>query len=525
LITCLRKFFFAKKILFGSFLLIFHLVSTAQTIPVGSLLDEAMRSIQLTGKLDSLVSFTVRPLASSAKIPGRSIYSFIDSAELGDQPSSYVWGKYGQLTVLPVTLIQQYNTHHPYGWNDGAMIAAKGYQTLVSAGLYASIGPLELQLQPELVYAANPSYETTNEYGTNPIGSYSKVFLGQSSIRLTVGAVSAGLSTENLWWGPGIHSSLLMSNNAPGFLHGFFSSKKPVKSGIGSFEWQLIGAKLTSNNTEPYENYNLKTAFLTGGSRYLSAFVVTYHPKWVPGLFLGMTRALQRYKQDIILSGSSLLSQYIPVLVKPFQKQNAQSDDTMHTDQLASFFLRWVLPKTQMEFYIEYGYNDYGQNIRDYVMSPTHSAAYIIGFKKILELKQNDHLDLGFEMTQMSQSPDYLVRDAGNWYVHSQLKQGYTSENQILGAGAGLGCNVQTATATWVKGWKQLGVLFERVERDPLYHPYKWIDLSIGILPQYKYKNMVLSGLFQFINSSQYAWQQGVNRFNLHSRLSIQYFL
>ena len=134
-------------------------------------------------------------------------------------------------------------------------------------------------------------------------------------------------------------------------------------------------------------------------------------------------------------------------------------------------------------------------------------------------------MDIGFELTQMSQTPDYLVRDAGNWYVHGQVLQGYTHQNQILGAGAGLGCNVQTATSTWVKGHKQLGLLLERVERDPQYHQNKWIDLSIGILPQYKYGNMVFSGKFQFINSSQYAWEKDSNRFNLHSRISVQYLL
>ena len=125
----------------------------------------------------------------------------------------------------------------------------------------------------------------------------------------------------------------------------------------------------------------------------------------------------------------------------------------------------------------------------------------------------------------MSQSPDYLVRDAGNWYVHSQVLQGYTNNNQIIGAGAGFGANVQSLSATWVQGWKQLGFLVERVERDPLNHTNHWIDLGIGVLPQWKYKNVVFSGKLQFINSSNYAWEKDVNRFNLHSRLSIQYLL
>jgi hypothetical protein len=50
-------------------------------------------------------------------------------------------------------------------------------------------------------------------------GPFNKAFWGQSSIRLTFGPASIGLSNENIWWGPGIRNSLIMSNNAPGFKH------------------------------------------------------------------------------------------------------------------------------------------------------------------------------------------------------------------------------------------------------------------------------------------------------------------
>lgn len=496
----------------------------AQTAPIGSLPDNTLRSLQLMGKIDPSVSFAVRPMLAGNLISFRSLYQSIDSTNSDEYlVPVYFLKKKGQVSILPISIIQQFNSHHPYGWNDGSMIAAKGLQSQVSGGVFATLGPLEVQFQPEFVFATNPAYETNGNYGSLPNGSYQKFFPGQSHIKLSAGPVSLGMSTENLWWGPGINSSLLMSNNAPGFLHGFFSTNRPVNTPIGSFEWQVIGAKLTSDNEWAYENRHLRKANLPNESRYYNAYVISYQPKWIPGLFLGMTRGIQVYKKDIILSNASLLNQYIPVLLKPFQKKDAQGDDTLNTDQLASFFLRWVLPKSQAEFYIEYGFNDYNYNVRDYVMSPTHSAAYLVGGKKIFNLLSGAYLDIGFEMTQLSQSPDYLIRQAGNWYEHSQVLQGYTNQNQIIGAGAGFGSNVQTATVKWVKGWKQLGVMLERVERDPIYYLNKWTDISIGILPQYKYGNVVFTGKFQFINSSNYAWEKDKNRFNLHSRLAIQY--
>jgi len=375
------------------FILFFFNTGLTQTIPIGSVFSETLRSMQLMGKLDSSISFTVNPIYSNKQVSVQGIYSFIDNNEASKSDGLILSGKNSMLKLLPVLFNQQLNTDHPYGWNDGAMISAKGYQTLISAGIYASLGPLEVQFQPEMVYAANPAYANNAAYGNNFSKTYNKIFPGQSSIRLSVGAITAGVSSQNLWWGPGIHSSLLMSNNAPGFIHGFFSTRRPVKTAIGSFEWQLIGAKLTSDNNYAYENYNLKTASLPSNARYLNAYVISYQPKWVPGLFLGMTRALQRYRKDIDLS-SSFFNKYIPVLTKPFQKANAQGDDTLRTDQLASFFLRWVLLKAKAEFYIEWGYNDYNQNVRDYVMSPTHSAAHIVGFKKITEKRRSLRIDM-----------------------------------------------------------------------------------------------------------------------------------
>ena len=131
-----------------------------------------------------MVSFSLRPLSQSL-LTGK-----LDS------------NKKFNLVALPIRLTQQYNTFAPSGWNDGAMIPAKGYQTLLSAGLFAQYGILNVKINPEYVYATNPDFETfplteTNVARTNHIyylnysdlperlgdKSYSKLFWGQSKIR------------------------------------------------------------------------------------------------------------------------------------------------------------------------------------------------------------------------------------------------------------------------------------------------------------------------------------------------------
>jgi hypothetical protein len=68
-------------------------------------------------------------------------------------------------------------------------------------------------------------------------------------------------------------------------------------------------------------NLKLTTESYPATWRYQSAFVISYQPKWIPGLFVGMTRSLQRYQKDIGLVGNNFLKKYVPELTKAFQKK------------------------------------------------------------------------------------------------------------------------------------------------------------------------------------------------------------
>ncbi len=482
------------------------IILQAQQIIIGSPEEDSLRVTQLAGSYDPNVSFSVRPL------------------EL--KPAETSWKKV-VVKALPITLITQFNSQRPFGWNDGAMIQARGLQVMGRAGFYARFGIVELQAAPEWVYAANTSYDTSINWGSNAGGVYNKFFPGQSSLGIRFGAVSMGVSTQNLWWGPGQRSSLLMSNNAPGFLHVYIRSNRPAKTPIGTFEWQLIGARLDSDSTRPYENFHLKTARESYPStwRYQSAFVISYQPKWIPGLFVGMTRTLQLYQQDIGLSGGNWLKRYVPVLTKAFQKKNEPTDDAENTDQLASFFFRWVMPKSGWEFYGEWGYNDYKQNVRDYLMDATHSAAYILGVNKLFQ-SGNSQLLVGIETLKQSETPSSLLRGAGNWYVHGG-DNGYTHQNQIIGAGVGYGSDLLSFRLKYQKNqspW-QLLLNCERIQRDPGLNQNKWVDMSYLFEPTYRMNNYLIRLSMNLISSKNVYWIGEKDKLNLSARLQVSYTL
>jgi len=516
-----------RSILFFGLILNFILPEAfSQSLPVGSpAIEDYFRRSQLLGQLDSTVSFTIRPLLPFSIDSNASLRSY----EL------FMTGKYhygstknrNGIQILPVSMKQRYNSHPSYSFNDGAMIPGKGFQTLLSAGAYAKIGPLSVQLQPEYVFAGNSEFqEFISHYGTADLpvrfgtDSYSKLLWGQSSVRLSFDPVSIGLSNENLWWGPGIRNSLLMSNTATGFKHLTLNTTRPIKTPIGSIETQIIAGRLEGSGfTNP----------LPDDWRYLSGIVLSYQPRWVPGLFLGLTRGFQTYSED--LDGS--FGDYLPFF-QAFQKKNT-SEDEKRRDQLTSLFARWLFTGSKAELYFEYGLNDHSYNTRDFLMSPEHSRVYTLGLNKLISYKgrTDEYIQIGIEMTHMEQPLDRIIRDAGEWYMHSQVIHGYTNRGEVLGAGIGPGGNFQTFQVSWVKSLKQIGLQLERYEHNGDFANFygfgQWIDFSAAAVSTWDHKNFLLNAKLQAIESVNYQWLSGPkgspnkNAFHMNAEVGVVY--
>jgi hypothetical protein len=208
--------------------------------------------------------------------------------------------KHSDIQLLPINFLQKYNSHHPYGWNDGPLSFSKGYQFVGSGGVYMRFRNIHLTLRPEFFKTASEPYESNSSWGQRT-PALSKLTLGQSSLRVDFGPLSVGVSTQNLWLGPGQYSSLLMSNNAQGFNHFSIGTNRPLKSPLGSFEFNIIGANLTSNPKQgfensnlPFYNYSLKVGPVKK-DRYLNILSISYSPIFLKNLFLGVNRSFQLY--------------------------------------------------------------------------------------------------------------------------------------------------------------------------------------------------------------------------------------
>ena len=456
--------------------------------------------------------------------------------------------------LLPLQLIQQYNSTTPYGWNDGPMITAKGYQAMFSTGMKLQYKRWDLQIQPEWVYAANneaedfPFSETDQVrmarllYLNNtdiplPFGNhnYTRLNPGQSHLYYHFDKMAIGISTENLWWGPGTRNALLMSNNAPGFLHATLHTSKPIHTKIGAFEGQLIAGKLQGSgyNADPAQ-YQIggQNYFIAKPDdwRYLSGLSINYQPKWIPGLYIGLNRVFQLYSQDL----GNGISDFLPVIT-PFQKKNLNNEDEKKRDQLASVFLRWVLPESKAELYVEYGKNDHSSSFFDLLISPDHARAFLTGFRKIFSsAKKDQYIAFKAEITHMQQTADRLIRPAGAWYLHGSVLHGYTHRGQVLGAGIGPGSNLQTMEISFWKKHQVLGFQIERYAHnlDFFYDAYtnafkdynrKWVDLILTTQYQRTYNNLQWRTNLSTIWMRHYQWQPDDSKINFQLQTSLSY--
>lgn len=429
----------------------------------------------------------------------------------------------------------QNNSLMPLGFNQGTIYPSVGFQSRWSIGVHFSWKFLDVNLQPELVNAENlpnvpfagspqdgnywtrifflinNNIDQYRYFGYEPLKTF---FPGQSRISLKIGNLVAGVSTENNWWGPGFRNSLLMTNEASGFLHYFVQNRKPVNTSIGTFEGKgLIGFLENPTMLSP-EDKNLRPIWSGGiekknnSVRLLKAFTVNWQPKWVPNFYLGYSFAHQTYLEN---EG--------PQPGKPFVENPKM--------QLGAFLFRFALPKDHTEFYAELGQPDKLVGPASFFGDSTKTG-FVIGGRKLFPLGKNNksYLQLGIEFTQLQLMDPGLVIDNNNvwggplhnsWYTSTQVRQGYTHNAKMLGASIGPGSNSQSVYLSLHRGRSLIRFNFERFVRNNDFYVYQyfgsghanryWVNLTAGIEAQIGItKNLLLGASYLNTAVNNYMW-------------------
>ncbi len=551
------------------------LKSNSQSINLNeSHIIDFFRTSQLSGDLKSDFSFTLKPF----DINNFNINSTLfNNEKYSPTILNFFKGK-GKLKMLPVDYNIEFNSHHPYNRNNGSMIPNRGYQHIISAGIYAEIGPLSIQIKPENLFSQNKDFEG---FGEGPNGHYpviwakryrlwnkidmperfgdkklNKNLIGQSSIKLNFKSLSLGISNENIWWGPSIRNSIMMSNHARGFKHITFNTTKPIKTIIGNFEWQLITGRLESSGYLP-ANSNFEYAGTKiyvpkinqigelNDWRYIQGYSITYSPKWVSGLSLGFMRWVQMY--SALVRGKYTWFEgrptWFPAFKNLFRKNDLYENYEAQTNQAAGVFLRWLWVDSKAEIYAEFHFNDSKQNLRDLLLDTDHSRAATIGLQKIFKINNDSYL-FSWEWTQMEQTASRLLRDSGSWYEHGWTYDGYTNEGEVLGASIGPGSNSHYFALNRVRKKEKIGLALEIVDQDnDFYHQSfssaldfrrYWKDFNIHFNFSKKFNKFWLSSNLMYTRSLNYQWDlndfatpyyhPGNDVNNFHTTIKMTYF-
>lgn len=428
-------------------------IGRQREIFAGSELATYLRYMQLTGGAEHF-PWSLRPFSPS------QIDSLISHDSAGPWSASYSLGTSLEKArrgwaIIPPAISARINTGFPYGSNDGPIWAGRGLTTAASAGLALRAGALSITLAPVAFRAENYAFELLGGSAGCPpacstlaidrperFGShaYQRLDPGNSSIQVELAGGTMGVSTANEHWGPLDEYPFLLGENAPGFLHAFFGTARPLNALIGRFSGRVIYGRLEQSAFSPVQGseYFVSQA-QSGRVRFASGALIVFEPRGFNGLEIGVARFIH----------SAWPSTGIPkgYLKKPFEAAFKSSlsaggigEFGAVDNQLASAFFRWTFSNSGMEVYGEYGKDDHNYDFRDLVQEPDHDRAYALGFRKVFGYAPSGFSALRAELINFSLPPlARLGRGEGQIYEHGVLRQGHTNRGQLLGADVGYG--------------------------------------------------------------------------------------
>lgn len=369
-----------------------------------------------------------------------------------------------RIGIIAPEISTRLNTGYPDDRNNGAAWAGRGLTSTVEAGVSARIGPLTAAFAPMWSYQQNRDFTTVvrERAGLSPYinrfythidlpqrfgpDSYGTVDPGQSFIRLDAFGATFGVSTENYWVGPAARNPILMSNTAPGFEHVFFGTSYPIDIWIARVSARGVLGRLRESEYFDENPDNDESR--------LAMWAIALQPRWLDGLEIGGSR-VYLYREGTIDGLDELL-----VLFK-------DSEQNLFGNELSSLFARWVMPSADAEVYAEWAREDrYAGWLEDLIPEPDHSQAYMIGLQKLSPIGDR-RLRVQAELTHLQEK---VERRGGRplpiFYVHHQIRQGYTNRGQLLGAAIGPGADAQFIGVDVVDDWGFAGLFVERVRRN-----------------------------------------------------------
>jgi hypothetical protein len=440
-----------------------------------------------------------------------------------------------QFKLLPIVNKLQYVGDHPYDWNDGVMIPAKGWQQYMNAGINLKWKQFELQIAPEFVAAQNLSFEGFSEnlaavhwrdyyrfqnFIEQPeqfgIDQYTHLFLGQSFLKYSFKNITISLSTANQWWGPTKRNALILSNNAGGFPHLSITNKKPVQTKIGTFNYEFVWGLLKNGNwqpPQPNKTYRGNKLYVTkpDTSRMFQGMNVNYSPKWFKNLTVGISQSYVQYSNQVLG-----IMQFVPIKKIVHRLPNDLPNKPII---LTAFNFKYQLPAANAIFYAEFGWNLNQTSFRNWVLQPDKGMGSVLGFSKMFTTTKKYYWEFLAEMTNLqlqTKAEQFTTGAPPSWYLGADVVQGYTHNGQLLGAGIGPGATSQTIELNWRKANNRIGLSAERRLHNNDFYVFsftnsgdfrRWyVDFATTLKIDWTFGRWDIGPRLSYIQTNNYNW-------------------
>ncbi len=351
--------------------------------------------------------------------------------------------RYFNFSINMQTII---NSGHPNIDNSAEIFIAGASANFISARFDFSSPFLSLSIEPyEMIHkdvfninGVRGTYQMTNNH--TKLNSNKDFGLRQSKLSLHYKGIGISYGNMSHWWGPGLHSSIALSSNAPSQKTFSMGTFKDIKLGKFIFGSQVIVMPYTSAFDQEIFFSGLKFHF-----GYLSKFSETkigFHRTYLSGNFKNLSSNTISTRSWSILDAAQLVFEPLFGQSKknlPYTEPGTPGFDAW--DEILTAFVEINFFDQNLKVYADVSSDDNRANFTDLRAHWDHTLGYLLGFNKI-SIFNGSKLMIGAEFltTRISNTfhPNFYRGDPNkdNYYTKDAYDY-FSYKNRRMGAHSG----------------------------------------------------------------------------------------
>jgi len=326
-------------------------------------------------------------ISNSLSLPNNAIFHSFFSFSQAD--SFYKLNKFN----ISINTHFMTNTDHANVDNNAEFYSPGTSSRLISARLSYFSPWIIIELEPFSIshsglFSQMPvagTYQLTNNHVNDIITKNTNMGFRQSRIILHYNGIGIGYGQMSHWWGPGFHSALALSSNAPSQETYSLGTFKDINLGKFSVGAQIIAMPYNSSS-----DVQLYFSGLRAHLTYRSNPIITvgFHRTYLSGDFgnlLSTTNA----------ADSWTLKDAISLVIEPLFGQDKRNlDYTIPMtpgfdawDEVLTGYVKLTFPDENLEIYADVASDDNRGNLIDLKAHWDHTLGYQLGFKKFTRFR------------------------------------------------------------------------------------------------------------------------------------------